>query len=117
MGIAAYNRGTSLVSRQIDEQLPDHNSDVVRSINKLPRGESRLWGKTYVRLMPHGKTWILMNKPEEGFASFGYEYPSLRVMFSHWNAHVVGYGRDKHSFFYVVETLEKTHGNSPPLEE
>jgi hypothetical protein len=107
MGIAAYNRGTVCLSRQIDDMRPDHNSEVVRSINELPRGATRLFCATVVRMLPPGDAfkWALMNRREHGFASSCHAYKTLREMFAVWNCYVVGYGKDDHSFYYEVETL------------
>ena len=102
MGIAAYNRGSEVVSRQIAENLPDHNSVVVASLNALPRGEMTLFCETVIRLLPGGG-WALMNREEGGFASSAREYKTLRQLFASWKAFVVGYGCDEHSFFYRVK--------------
>lgn len=101
MGIAAYNRGTKLVSQQIDANLPEHNSIVVKALNKLPRGTGRIFQRTVIRRC--GSSWYIMNGKEGGFARFSYEYKSLRALFAVWSCYIVGYGRDKHSFFYEVE--------------
>lgn len=101
MGIAAYNRGSAVLRREIDGRMPDLNMEVLRRLNTYPRGTSRLFQKTVVRSL-NGR-WILMNRKESGFASFGYEYASLAALFAEWNVFVTGCGTDAHSFFYWVE--------------
>lgn len=101
MGVTAYNRGTALLRRQLDEEMPDHDMGVLRMLNTYPRGNRRLFEKTVARSL-NGK-WVLMNRKEGGFASFGYEYASLKDMFAVWDVFVTGCGKDKHSFFYWVE--------------
>jgi hypothetical protein len=100
MGIAAYNRGTEVFSRQIYANLPDHNDVAIRDLNTMPRGTNEVFGKTVVRRL--GSRWILMNRKEGGFSSRGYEYRTLGDLFAAWNVYVVGYGNDAHSFYYEV---------------
>lgn len=107
MGIAAYNRGTAALRRDISAQLPDHNSVVVRSINALPRGTAVLFQPTVIRLLPTGRTWCLMNRKDRGFASSCFEYGTLRELFAKWDCYVTGFGRDEHSFFYEVSPSEE----------
>ncbi len=103
MGIAAYNRGTRLLRRQIDEQF-DHDVDVVNRLNSLPRGEATILQATVVR-SDKGRWWIMDNEVE-GWGAFGYPFDSLSALFARFNVYITGCGQDATSFFYRVAMSE-----------
>lgn len=104
MGIAAYNRGTKLMRDQLAAELPGHHENLFADINAGRTGTSHLFQDTVIRIDSHGKFW-LMDRPEEGWASYGKPYDSLRDIVSNYAVHLVGLSRDAHSQMIPVIAL------------
>lgn len=106
MGVAAYNRGSAVVSRQIfgtdEDRRNNHNAEVIAMLNARPKGTRRPFQATVARIDKDGKVW-LMNQPEKGWESFGYRYDGINAILADWCVNVTGIGRDKHSEFYAIE--------------
>lgn len=104
MGIAAYNRGTKLMRDQITANLPDHHDNLFRDINECRTGTTKLFQDTVIRIDERGKFW-LMDRPEEGWASYAKPYDSLHQIVSEYAVHLVGLSRDAHSQVIPVIAL------------
>lgn len=77
-------------------------AEVIANLNALPRGKTRLFGRTVIRRDAYGGWW-LMNSQAKGWDSHGYHYPSIEKLIAKWNIVVTGFGGDIHSFYYTVE--------------
>lgn len=102
MGIAAYNRGTAVICRQIDAEQQSHWARVLSDLNDSVTGTERLFAPAVARFGSDGHVY-LMNKPQDGWASFGYQYRSLREIGREWAVQFTGWGQDAHSLYVNVE--------------
>lgn len=80
MGIAAYNRGSKLISDQIQNDARAVEFQMMDELNALPRsGDAQVaWGPLYFTFS-HGVCWA-----ECPVSGFGYAYPSLRKAIKAW---------------------------------
>ena len=103
MGVAAYNRGTMKIARdlQCDRR---HEFEIMERLDSYPKGERWLVCRTVIRISERGKWW-LMNREDRGWGECGIRYDSAKELFADWNIVVVGCRRDKHSFLYDVENV------------
>lgn len=109
MGIAAYNRGSEHLSRQISEQYKTpSNEELIRErLNNLPKNPQakELFGESaIVRYDERGKEWWLMNKKEDGWESWGMRVPSLSYLAKNFQVYFLGVGQDNHSFYWELIT-------------
>ena len=102
MGIAAYNRGSVVISRQIDAERPSLNALLLADLSAFGTGTGRLFQATVIRPAPDG-SWWLMDRPEEGWASYGRQFKGLREIANHYALDFTGTGRDEHSEFISVQ--------------
>ncbi len=94
MGVAAYNRGSSLVARQIDAERRPVEFEMMDDLNTLPKlpGAVAPWGET-ILANSHGGWWITC--PITGF---GYWYKTLREAVQSWQIDVVAYDATKNEW-------------------
>ncbi len=106
MGIAAYNRGTAALSREIDQRLPTMDENKLHDLTDMSkqRGTINLFQPTVIRRAETGG-WILMNRAEGGWSEHGIPFPTLWAIAKNYRLRFVGYGRDACSFFVGVEPL------------
>ena len=75
MGIAAYRRGSTVISRQLDNTpFEEHpGAAYVRErIDAIPAGDVRFFGSTIARPEPGPSGgWWLMHKKERGYGEYG----------------------------------------------
>lgn len=102
MGIAAYNRGTKVATAQLE--IPDSDEYLLRDLNTLSRheGKSTPFQAGVIRRGDDGHWWM-MDSQEEGWASFAYQYESLRAIARDWRIRFIGRGKDDCSEFIAFE--------------
>ena len=84
MGVAAYNRGSDLISRQLRADRREVAFEIMDRLNKLTKlsGAPKPFGPvTFVQ--SHGGWWI--SCPKTGF---GYHYPSLTDAVQNWDVEI-----------------------------
>lgn len=89
MGIAAYNRGTRDLSRQIDRKQRPVEFLMMDHLNSLPKYED--CGKIKHCLIftwsPNHRVWWVEIAGKDG--GFGYVYTTLREAVRRWNVSIV----------------------------
>lgn len=108
MGIAAYNRSTAALRRQLDAERPSSEELIIRDLNAHPKGSTRLFQATVIRPDAQGRWW-LMNRPDADWAEYGRPYRSLWEIAGLYAIRFVGFGHDEHSALVIVEP-------DPPIE-
>lgn len=106
MGIAAYNRGTAVLRRQIDASLPSSEEILLHDLNAVRKGGIVLFGPTVIRRAEDGLWWV-MNHPEKGWASYGRYYPTLWAIAREYAFDFLGFGQDEHSMYVAVQPAAK----------
>ena len=87
MGVAAYNRGSALISRQISNNRRPVEFEMMDELNALPKYEDAGLPFGPVRLeSSHGGWWIVC--PDTGF---GFWYKTLREAVRRWRITIIGY--------------------------
>lgn len=106
MGVAAYNRGSSVIANQLAREFPCSMPafDLMDRMNALPKKTKGLRGEILrsKNPLPKGKAlvqchkgvWWLMD-PDEPFDSFSYHYPSLAELVTSWDIALVGYNENQ----------------------
>lgn len=87
MGVAAYRRGSRVVTEQIERDRRPIAFDLMDSLNAVSRHPDTPapWGA--VNIVPgHGGFWV-----ECPITGHGYHYPSLRKAVESWKIIVVSY--------------------------
>lgn len=81
LGVAAYNRGSKLVSRQIESERLSREFEMMDDLNALPKrqGASTPWGPVHF-VAGHGGWWAQC--PTTGF---GYLFDTLRQAVTAYN--------------------------------
>ena len=107
MGIAAYNRGSEAISRDIigtdEDRNHKNNLRVLEKINAYPKGKHSPFISGVIRHDMAANCWWFMNREADGFSSHGFAYPTLKACVGDWNINITGWGMDEHSFFYRFE--------------
>jgi hypothetical protein len=108
MGIAAYNRGSALLSRQIDAEQPGLDDLFLRELTELSLREATdfLFAVPTVIRLDGGKVY-LMNKQSSGWSSSCQEFAGLRDVARAYQLVFVGTGRDKHSSYVEVHPVPR----------
>jgi hypothetical protein len=106
MGIAAYNRGTAALRREIDARFPALESLHLDDLTAVSRASATVdvFQATVIRRDDRGWWWI-MNNPDHGWASYGYRYKILWKIARKFRLRFVGFGADSESAFIGVEPL------------
>ena len=91
MGVAAYNRGSALISRQIDRDQRPREFEFMDEFNAVPKraGAGTPFGPVVIKTDQSGNWWIL--DPEKLFGGFGFVYPTMREIMARWRIVVTGY--------------------------
>lgn len=107
MGAAAYNRGTKLISAQLDAAQPSADARKYTDLTNLSAKSATrmIWLPTVVRFTA-GEVH-LMSRQDRGFGEFSYSYDSLWQLFGEWRLAIVGEGSDKHGRFLRVVPIPK----------
>lgn len=108
MGVAAWNRGSALVERQITESLGDHHmKTIIDDLNALPKSPNaaRLFCNTVIRLAANGRQWWIMDNQNDGWAAYGFVYSKLRDLVRDNKIAITGCGHDGVSFYFNAIAL------------
>lgn len=115
MGIAAYNRGSECLRRQIEaERVPDairNKLEIIERINSYPKGKSRPFAPVLIQPEKRRRVWWLMQDTPDRFSRFAYCYPSLRELMAAWNITIIGTGADGCGFYYRAIPTPKGGAN------
>ena len=87
MGVAAYNRGSASIARQIQARVRPVEFEVIDRLNALPKHDNAPtpWGE--IQFTPgHGGWWA-----ECPVTGFGYWYKTLREAVRSWNVEIYAY--------------------------
>ena len=100
MGVAAYNRGSSVISQQVsrDYQARDPAFDMMDRMNAVPKVRDFI-GR--IAKLPKGKAliqhsrgvWWLMD-PDHPYDGWSWYYPTLPDLMSQWDIALCGYNAD-----------------------
>lgn len=108
MGIAAYNRGSACISRQLDAEYPrpSAESEIRDRLNAIPKDPdaTNLFQGGVVRRDRNRKDWCLMNQKEKGWSSYCIPFASLSDIARRFNIFFIGCGQDEHSFYWEFIT-------------
>lgn len=87
MGIAAYNRGSACIARQIREDARPVEFELMDRLNSLPKDKNvpTPWGPVKLT-QGNGGFWVYC--PVKGF---GYWYQSLHTAVQAWSIVITGY--------------------------
>lgn len=109
MSAASYNRGSRVISRQLDDSLPPAELQIMRDLSEVSALNDGIvpLGPTVVRLGPRAGEAAIMNKREGGWRSFAYSYSSIWQLAREWRLVFVGMGEDEHSRYFEVVPLPK----------
>jgi hypothetical protein len=98
MGVAAYNRGSDLIRREIDAEMRPVEYEIMDRLNSIPKIQSQGGGKVsgplIIKQDPNGNAWWLLD-PEKKFDGFGYFYKTLKALMERWDIQIVGYDATK----------------------
>lgn len=114
MGVAAYNRGSRLISRQLEIQV-DNQRAIIDRLNAItPRdGAPAPFQAGVIRFDESTKTWWIMNNESKGWASFGFAAKRLDKFFANYRLYATGFGRDGTSLFLRFEPRDSYPNNGP----
>jgi hypothetical protein len=111
MGVAAYNRGSALLAREIREEYIGGRGkdwevfeDLTGLSASLPGGD--FGAESGIRLDSAGRFW-LMNRLDDGWGEYGVPYSNLREIAKSWRLWFVGWSVDRHGPFIAVSPLPK----------
>ena len=109
MGIAAYNRGSRNITRQIDAARPSAAALLYDELSAISASVATITGfcPTVVRQGPGPGEWSIMSRKDRGWGEYSYTFNSLRALFRVWRLVVTGDGRDQHSWYIEVAPLPK----------
>jgi len=104
MGIAAYNRGSALLARRIDEEQPSHLARLLSDLSAYSAKENgvELLGPTVVRFGPADGEVSIMDRQDGGWRAYAHTYRSLWHLARRWRVAFVGVERDEHGKFLRV---------------
>lgn len=104
MGAAAYNRGSRLISEQIDREQTSLDMRLLSdlSAHSAAHHGARPFESTVVRFGPKPGEFSVMNRQRGGWGERAYVYPSLWHVARDWRVAFVEIGRDEHSDFIRV---------------
>lgn len=105
MGIAAYNRGSQVIAKQINRDYPKKNVafEIMDRINALPKFKHGTLSREILdsKIVPFSdKVTIFYDKqqnvwwildPVKLFDGFGYFYKSLEDLIRSWDIYLTGY--------------------------
>jgi len=111
MGIAAYNRGSAVIRRQIQADYDKgRDADLFFELTDLSAqvGQVEFGAESGIRFDSKGRPW-LMNRLRDGWGEYGIVYPSrgLRAIAKKWRLWFVGWSRDAHGEFILVAPLPR----------
>ena len=108
MGIAAYDRASKTITRQIEADLArfeEHpGAAAIRErIETITPGATRLFMSTVARPDPGPSGgWLLMNRPDRGYGESARSFQSLDEIRRTYQITLGAYGQDKHSHYWEV---------------
>ena len=107
MGVAAYNRGSKLMSSLIDAGSPSHEAMLFTDLSEHSArlATRRVFCPTVVRFGPLPGEVSLMNRKANGWASSCFSYKSLWTLFREWRLVVIGTGKDEHGSYLAVHPI------------
>ena len=117
---AQHHRGSQAIANRIQQTARPDAFVIAERLTNLSLSQDRLRQRilgheTVIRQQhpdfappdPHQSWWWLMNKPDKGWAEFGYPFRTLDGIAKTWRLIFIEPGRDEHSFFWKV-TPSKT---------
>jgi len=106
MGVAAYNRGSKVISDRLDAEQRPAVFVILESLTTYSQrcDGMRILAPTVARFGDAGVVW-LMHRQEGGWREFGYPHRSLWALARTWRLAFVEFGRDEHGRFVRVEPL------------
>ncbi len=90
MGIAAYNRGSLAIRREIAKNDRPVEFEIIENLNNLPKYEDAGTPLQGITFAFDGMRWWALD-PVKLWAGFGYYYPSLREAVKRWRVEITGY--------------------------
>jgi hypothetical protein len=108
MGVAAYNRGSAVISRRITDEEPSHLARLLADLTRHSEQNDGVVGfaPTVVRFGPAEGEVSIMNRQAGGWGARSYTYRSLWHLARRWGvAFVGGIERDAHGRFLRVVPL------------
>jgi hypothetical protein len=90
MGVAAYNRGTAALSRDVDSKSRPVHFLIMDRLNALPKYPDAGRPLKDIEFRHDGKMWWALD-PVKGWAGFGFWYPTLGEAVRRWRVSVVGW--------------------------
>lgn len=88
MGIAAYNRGSVLISRQLDAEKPSPEAMVLDRLNSLPKLENAIAPFGDIHFVAGNEGWWA----ECPITEFGFHYRTLDEAVQRWKVAIVSVG-------------------------
>lgn len=114
MGIAAYRRGSAVITRQIEadyalaEEYPGA-AHIRARLDATPAGDVLLFQDTVARpnTGPEGG-WLLMNRQKGGYGEYGVPFPTLDAIRRKFAVVFGAFGRDRHSSYWEILCVHPT---------
>ena len=103
MGVAAYNRGSKKISAHIDLERPSWEAILLADLTELSLAEAQETIFTPTVLRSRGaRSWVVMNREDDGWSSYGVEFPSLWAIAARFRLVFLEFGEDDTSSFVRV---------------
>lgn len=107
MGIAAYNRGSSLLSRQIDAGQRSLTSLLMDDLNAMPKHPNARTRFGPVLFKYDGERWWALDRVKQ-WRGFGFWYSSLRSAVAAFNVTIVEHNAIEQSFLGVLDNAVRS---------
>src|SRR5262245_25439561 len=103
MGIAAYNRGSEAIRKDLDRQQSAPEMIMLRDWTEHSArfNGRKIFRPTVIRLDRQGNAF-LMNRPDRGWRESAYQYSSVWKIAEHWHLTFLEFGEDEHSRYIWV---------------
>lgn len=104
MGAAAYNRGSAVISRQIDAEARPVEFEIMERLNALPKFPDAGTPFGATRIIPgNGGFWH--QDREKGDRGFGFWYPTLHELTRRWRVTIVAFEHGA----WLAEPMPRVH--------
>lgn len=107
MGIAAYNRGSAVLSRQIDAEQRSLTSLLIDDLNAMPKHANARTPFGPVLFKYDGQRWWALD-PVKQWRGFGFWYSSLRAAVASFNVTLVEHNATEQSFLGVINSAVRS---------
>ncbi len=108
MGIAAYNRGSRVITRQIEADLTPFEecpgaAAIRERLDSIAPGKVRLFQSTVARPAPGlSGGWLLMNRKDRGYGEYALPFPTLDAIRQAFAIILGAYGKDEHGPYWNI---------------